>query len=101
MRRAAMMGLGLSGALRGDRTVTLLVPTTRLSLGAVLVANACRVLVHIVRVVVMLVVRRPLSSLAVTGPGAAWCRFGALVLGVAGLVVFAACGPGRTVPHSR
>jgi hypothetical protein len=46
MRRASMMGLGLSGGLRGDRTATLLVPTLRLSPGAVLAVNALRVLLE-------------------------------------------------------
>jgi S-DNA-T family DNA segregation ATPase FtsK/SpoIIIE len=84
-----MMGLGLAGALRGDRTPTLLVPALRLSLGAVLAINALRVLLRAVSLLFALVVRRPLTSLAVAGLCVGWAYFGPLALGVAGLALAA------------
>jgi S-DNA-T family DNA segregation ATPase FtsK/SpoIIIE len=87
MRRASMMGLGFTGALRGDRTPTLLVPSLKLSLGAVLVINALRIALHGLGLLATLVLRRPLTSLAVAAVGTAWVRLGPVVLGGAGLVL--------------
>ena len=90
MRRASMMGLGLTGALRGDRTPTLLVPSLRLSLGAVLAINALRMLAHGVGMVMVQLLRRPLSTLAVCTVGTAWVLAGPVHLALAAAVLAAA-----------
>jgi S-DNA-T family DNA segregation ATPase FtsK/SpoIIIE len=85
-----MMGLGLTGALRGDRTPTLLVPSLRLSLGAVLAINALRMLAHGVGMVMVQLLRRPLSTLAVCTVGTAWVLAGPVRLALAAAVLAAA-----------
>jgi S-DNA-T family DNA segregation ATPase FtsK/SpoIIIE len=85
MRRTTMMGLGFSGALRGDRTPTLLVPSLKLSLGAVLTINALRLLLHGLGLLLALVLRRPVTTAALVAFVAGWLRLGPWVLAAAGL----------------